>query len=280
MQERAFKLCEADPCMLYKEDERGVCIIITCIDDMLIIGKEEAIDDAIRVLQGHFQVKDPTSLEDCLGVQIVQNDDGKKAWLGQPTRPKSLEKQFGEKVAKKKMTITPGTPGSIGGKVDDISKVDENTQSMYRSGVGTLLYLTKHSKPVITNPVRELSKSMDGASMAQVTEMYRVINFVLEMKTLGLMMVPTFKGGIWKLEALSDSDFANDKDTRYSVYGYIIYFCGVPVAWKSKSMKSVVLSSTEAGDQVCVPNAKEHGDKCTTTYQGSNGQCWCNLVGK
>ena len=29
-------------------------------------------------------------------------------------------------------------------------------------------------------------------------------------------------------------------------YGYIIYFCGVPVVWKSKSMKSVVLSTTEA----------------------------------
>ena len=59
-------------------------------------------------------------------------------------------------------------------------------------------------------------------------------------------MVPTFKDDIWKLEALSDSDFANDKNTRYSVYGYIIYFCGVLVAWKSKSMKSVVLSTTEA----------------------------------
>ena len=106
------------------------------------------------------------------------------------------------------MTITPGIPGFIGGKVNDISKVDEKTQSMYRSGGGTLLYLTKHSRPDITNPVRELSKSMDGASMAHVTEMYRVIAFVLETKTLGLRMVPIFKNGIWKLEALSDSDFA------------------------------------------------------------------------
>ena len=111
MQERGFKLSEADPCMLYKEDEKGVCIIIIYIDDMLIIGKEEAIDDAIKVLQGHFQVKD------YLGVQIVQSDDGKKAWLGQPTILKSLEKQFGDRVAKKKMTITPGTPGFIGGKM-------------------------------------------------------------------------------------------------------------------------------------------------------------------
>ena len=97
-----FKLSEADPCMLYKDDEKGVCIIVIYIDDMLIIGKEEAIDDAIRVLQGHFQVKDTTRLEDYLGVQIVQSDDGKKAWLGQPTIIKSLEKQFGEKVAKRR----------------------------------------------------------------------------------------------------------------------------------------------------------------------------------
>ena len=82
--------------------------------------------------------------------------------------------------------------------------------------------------------------------MAHDTEMYRVINFVFETKTLELRMLPIFKDGIWKLEALSDSDFANNKDTRYSVYGYIIYFCGVPVAWKSKSMKSIVLSTTEA----------------------------------
>ena len=99
--------------MLYKEDEKGVCIIIIYIGDMLIIGKEEAIDAAITVLQGQFQVKDQTGLEDYLGVQIVQSEDARKAWLGQPTIIKSLEKQFGEKVAKKKRSITPGTPGFI-----------------------------------------------------------------------------------------------------------------------------------------------------------------------
>ena len=66
------------------------------------------------------------------------------------------------------------------------------------------------------------------------------------MKTLGLRMVPIFKDGIWKLEALSDSDFGNDKDTRYSVYGYTISFCGIPLVWESKSIKNVVLTTTEA----------------------------------
>ena len=50
----------------------------------------------------------------------------------------------------------------------------------------------------------------------------------------------------WALKALSGSDFASDKETRISVFGYIIYFCGIPIAWRSKGMKSVVLSTTEA----------------------------------
>ena len=50
----------------------------------------------------------------------------------------------------------------------------------------------------------------------------------------------------WALKALSDSDFASDKQTRISIFGYIIYFCGIPIAWRSKGMKSVVLSTTEA----------------------------------
>ena len=102
MQEGGFKLSEADPCMLYKEDEKGVCIIIIYIDDMLIIGKEEAIDDAIKILQGHFQVKGPTSLEEYLGVQIVQSDDGKKAWLGQPTIIKSWRNNLEKELQRRK----------------------------------------------------------------------------------------------------------------------------------------------------------------------------------
>ena len=55
MQEAGFQLGKADPCMLYREDERTLCIIIIYIDDMLIIGKEEAIDAAIKLLQGNCQ---------------------------------------------------------------------------------------------------------------------------------------------------------------------------------------------------------------------------------
>ena len=50
----------------------------------------------------------------------------------------------------------------------------------------------------------------------------------------------------WALKALSDSDLANDKETGISIFGYIIYFCGIPIACRSKGKKSVVLSTTKA----------------------------------
>ena len=43
MQDGGFKLSEDDPCMLYKEDEKEVCIITIYIDDMLIIGKKKPL---------------------------------------------------------------------------------------------------------------------------------------------------------------------------------------------------------------------------------------------
>ena len=46
---------------------------------------------------------------------------------------------------------------------------------------------------------------------------------MLDTKHLWLHIVPTMDDGIW-LEGLSDSDFANDKETRISVYGYIVFF--------------------------------------------------------
>ena len=115
----------------------------------------------------------------------------------------------------------------------------------YRSGVGTLLYLTKHSRPDISNPVRELSKTMDVPTPAHLKEMYKLIRFVLSTKDYGLKFKLIKSIRKWVLKALSD-DFASDKETRISVYGYVIYFCGIPIAWRSKGMKSVVLSTTEA----------------------------------
>ena len=96
-------------------------------------------------------------------------------------------------MGKQRITLTPGTPGFIGAKHNEEgARINEDQQQDYQSGVGTLLYLTKHSSPDIANAVCEISKSMDGASKLLFREMLRVIKFVLDTKDLGLKMEPTY----------------------------------------------------------------------------------------
>ena len=148
---------------------------------------------------------------------------------------------------KERLSLTPGTPRFTARRLENPEdKVNPEDHETYRSGVGTLLYLTKHNRPDICNPVRELSKTMDAPAPVHLKEMYKVIRHVLSTKGYGLKFELRKDMIKWALKALSDSDFASDKETRISVFGYIIYFCGIPIAWRSKGMKSVVLSTTEA----------------------------------
>ena len=83
--------------------------------------------------------------------------------------------------------MTPGTPRFTARRLEnEEDKVNAKDHEIYRNGVGTLLYLTKHSRPDISNPVRELSKTMDAPALAHLKEMYKLIRFVLSTKDYGL----------------------------------------------------------------------------------------------
>ena len=68
---------------------------------------------------------------------------------------------------KERLSLTPGTPRFTVRRLENYEdKVNTEDHETYRSGVGTLLYLTKHSRPDICDPVRELLKTMDAPAPA------------------------------------------------------------------------------------------------------------------
>jgi len=139
---------------------------------------------------------------------------------------------------------TLGTPG-LGTLRNPKTNVEADKHAVYRSGVGMLLYLVKHTRPDIVNAVRELSKALDCPSPAAYKEMLRVIKFVLDTRSLAIKVAPVYLiNDEWIVVAFSDSDFSGDKETRISVAGFILYLMGVPISWRSKGQKSVALSST------------------------------------
>ena len=73
------------------------------VDDMLIIGKMEEIDDFASKIQ-------KVNLADYLGCEFHMNKERTRGWLGQPSIIKSLEQKFGERAMKERLSLTPGTP--------------------------------------------------------------------------------------------------------------------------------------------------------------------------
>jgi hypothetical protein len=72
--------------------------------------------------------------------------------------------------------------------------ISSKQQKLLRSGVGMLLYLVKHSRPDISNAVRELFKVANGATEAHWKDMMRTINYVLNTSKKALLLFPKMKG--------------------------------------------------------------------------------------
>ena len=166
-----FQVSPAETCMIFKQNELGICIIIMYVDDMLIIGEKEQMQEFTNQIQKEFSVKIQHNLADYLGCEFHMNMVKTRGWLGQPSIIKSLEQKFGENAMKERLSLTPGTPRFTARRLENPEdKVSPEEHETYRSGVGTLLYLTKHSRPDICNPVRELTKAMDAPAPVHLKE--------------------------------------------------------------------------------------------------------------
>jgi hypothetical protein len=244
-----YRPSPADPCLFIKTNAKQIkSYLIVYVDDGGIFSSAGDIKKVIETLSKVFIVKDLGKMETFVGCKIIKNETKDTIWIYQPKLINNLREQFGDAVQSVREYKTPAAPRSINvrpQKGDTL--ISPSDQTRFRSGVGMLLYLVKHSRLDIANAVRDLSKVADGANQAHWKALMRAIKYVLITKNLALKIKPNVEENTpFYLEGISDSDYAGDPDTRASVYGYVIYFCGAPVAWKSKAGKSVTLSSTEA----------------------------------
>ena len=93
-----FTVSSADPCMLFKENNFGVFIIIMHVDGMLLIGKKEQIQEFATMIQKEFSVKIRHNLADYLGCEFHMNKEKTRGWLRQPSIIKSLEQKFSKEL--------------------------------------------------------------------------------------------------------------------------------------------------------------------------------------
>jgi hypothetical protein len=164
--ELGFEGGQVDPCLMMKKNDKGIVYIAIYVDDCLMVGDKAAIEDAIAGLKSSgFKLKEDGSLQDYLSCEVTLSKEKKQGWIHQPRLIKNLEKKFGSMVNKLQEYGTPRTPRSI--IVNDAQQnMSKDDQKLYRSGVGMLLYLVKHSRPDIANDTRWSNPESDARNEA------------------------------------------------------------------------------------------------------------------
>ena len=131
---------------------------------------------------------------DYLGCDVNFDNKNSRATVEQLILMKILK---GNVLAEVEYFPTYNTPSAPHYKTvrpnNDVDCIEEDQQKIFRSGIGMLLYLVKHTKPDLDNPVRELSKVMDGATMEHYRELMIVVKFSIDTENKALSIWPTKK---------------------------------------------------------------------------------------
>jgi hypothetical protein len=233
-----------------RRDKRGSFYIVLHVEECYGVEHPRDVKVAIKQISGHFNLKIENELLDYVSCEICFDRNKEKAWLSQPSHLlKKMEEKIGKMVQSNQTYRSPGTPGGFGIRSlkEDDKAISREDQTFHRSGVGMVLYLVKHTRPDISNVVRELSKILSWATEAAFKELKRVIKFVLDTKTFGLKVEPKMDKEKCELgpDGVHALDWAGDKDDRRSITGYMVCLLGAPILWKSKAQISVSLSSSE-----------------------------------
>ena len=138
------------------------------------------------------------------------------------------------------------TPTDLNLKLQTAQNGDEEVdQRIYRSLVGSLLYLAKQTRPDIMFTVNILSRHMNAPTNQHWMCGKRLLRFLQGSK--GLKLTYT-KEASYDLVGESDADWSGDVNDRKSTTGY--YFKlngrGAALSWGVKKQATFALSSSEA----------------------------------
>ena len=128
-----------------------------------------AIESGINDIKKMFNIAVTKNVEEYLECKIDMSEKG-KITVHQPHIYKHLEDKFQDILDKmkwrtKKKMSTLSTPSFKLVRVKEgEGALSPEEQTLYRCGVGILLYLVKHTRPDLANTTKELSKAMDVAN--------------------------------------------------------------------------------------------------------------------
>ena len=231
-----FTRGKADQTLFIKREDGKLIVAQVYVDDIIFGStKDELAHGFLKLMQVVFEMSMIGELTHFLRLQIRQQDSC--IFLSQSKYAKNFVKKFGLESASS--VRTPMSP-NVKLAIDLLGKsVDP---SLYRSMIGSLLYLTA-SRPDISYSVGVCARYQANPKESHTNTLKRIIKYV---KTIAEFGVWYSKDTSDVLVGYFDADWAGNADDRKSTSGGCFYVGNNLVSWMSKKQNSISLSTAEA----------------------------------
>ena len=260
MKDFGFQCTTADECCFSYKGENGSQLhVMVVVDDMIQVGNDpELLARFIRHLRQTFTVTDDKEVSWFLGVAYDRDLNTGDIHATQTAYlERSLEKFAINSMAESKVPMTSAPT------LDDLDEhPTEEITHLYRSMIGTLMYLAIWTRPDIALCVNILARYMNKASPALITAAKQVFRYLKGTKYEGITFfkkdplrarIPKTQVGKLRAEmftdglyAFSDSSDADDPVKKRSTGGFIVFYNGSPVSWSSGLQRLTTLSTCES----------------------------------
>ena len=194
-------------------DKESMIIIEVYVDDIILRSDNEILRRQFaKYMQSEFEMSLLGELNFFLGLHISQLND--EIFISQSKYIKEMLKKFGMEDCKP--VSTPMTTGCKLSKDDESKEVDQN---LYRSMIGSLLYVTT-SRLDVMHAVGLVARFQENPKETHALAIKRIFRYLKGTTTFDLWYP---KGNELTLVAYTDADWERSIDDRKSTSGAALY---------------------------------------------------------
>jgi hypothetical protein len=234
-----FEPSAVDPCLYYKSTKSGKMYLTIVVDDILVLPPTvEEYQKFCAEMKETFEYKDLGVCEWFLGIKFQQSPMGIFIFQGEPL--KDVLHEF-----KRENLHSYDTPMEAGLVLQPNGEA--TTTFPFRSVCGKLRYLTK-TRPDIEYALNQCCRVQCNPGDTHVKAITRLLGYLKKNVDLGILFKKddSNQSKMMEVVAYADSSFADEKESRKSTFGFIIFINGNPIFWKSGLSAIVAQSCAEA----------------------------------
>jgi hypothetical protein len=235
LKDKGFKRGTTNNNLYIKIEDNNLLIVLVYVDDIIFgCNKDSLVEWFAFSMESKFEMSMIGELSFFLRLQITQRPKG--MLISQEKYLREMLKRFQMKDSK-----PVGTPMETGCKLrkgDDSPDVD---QSSYQSMIGSLLDITPSHQDIM-HVVGTVGRYQAAPKQSHLQDVKRIFRYLKETMTYG-MWYPINQN--LQLTAYPDVDWENYVDERKSTNGGAFFLGDSLVAWLSKKIGSISLSTTE-----------------------------------